>query len=133
VHDETGSERDGTAVEARVAAAAGADGAVGRVAGQVERFPGAGGWYVVRLGAARSAEVAGLARRGSVPVRVTVGSTSWDSSLMAVGDGTLFLALPAAVRLAEDLDEGDAVSARYRVRPGGRRQRAAPARRRDRW
>ena len=88
------------------------------IVGEVERFPGVGGWYVVRLGPVRSAEVSGAARRGFVPVRATVGATAWDSSLMPLGDGTLFLALPAAVRRAEDLEEGDPVRARYRLRPG---------------
>lgn len=105
----------------------------GHVVGDVERFPGVGGWYVVRLGAHGSEQVAGLARRGFVPVHVSVGSTSWDSSLMPLGDGTLFLALPAAVRRAEDLDEGDQVSARYRVRPGRPAASAPRRRRRDRW
>ena len=47
----------------------------------------------------------------------TVGATTWDTSLMPMGDETLFLALPAPVRRAEDLDDGDAVSARVRPRP----------------
>lgn len=118
----------------RVQGAAGrVEGAAGRVDGEVERLPGVGGWYVVRLGPERTAAVAPVARRGFVPVSVTVGSTSWDSSLMPLGDGTLFLALPAAVRRAEDLDEGDEVSARYRVRPGRPVATAPRSRQRDRW
>ena len=103
------------------------------VVGEVERFPGVGGWYVVRLGAERSAEALTAARRGFVPVRASVGATTWDSSLMPLGDGTLFLALPAAVRRAEDLDEGDPVRARYRLRPGRPSPTAPPPRRRDRF
>lgn len=112
-------------------------GLVEEVSGELERLPGAGGWYVVRLPHGRPTVTASWGRRGFVPVTATVGSTSWETSLMPMGDGTHFLAVPAAVRRAEDLDEGDPVSARYRSRPDPRVATPAPAQRRsparERW
>lgn len=116
----------------------------GLVAGEVERLPGVGGWHVLRLGAEHTPALRPWARRGFVPVTATLRGSTWRSSLMPMGDGTLFLALPAAVRRAEDVLEGDEVSARWQVRPAGRVPPAAPrepvpvavprgARRRDRW
>ncbi|WP_380164369.1 DUF1905 domain-containing protein [Jannaschia sp. R86511] len=101
--------------------------AVDHLTGELERLPGVGGWYVLRLGPARSQQLRAGARRGFVPVAARVGGSAWDTSLMPMGDGTLFLALPAHVRRAEAVDEGDQVRAvlRPRERP--------PAPRRGRW
>ncbi|MFC6852531.1 DUF1905 domain-containing protein [Aquipuribacter hungaricus] len=124
----------GQRVEGRVGAQV-AGQVSGEVRGQLERLAGAGGWYVVRLPPGASPAAAGWDRRGFVPVTVTVGGTEWDTSLMPMGDGTSFLALPAAVRRAEDLDEGDQVSAVYRGRPDprGTTPTPAPSTRRGRW
>lgn len=85
--------------------------------GELERLPGVGGWFVVRLDTVRTRRLRAGAPRGFVPVTATVGGSTWDTSLMPMGDGTLFLALPATVRRAEDLDEGDQVRAVVRHRP----------------
>lgn len=99
----------------------------GACAGELELLPGVGGWHVLRLGAARSEHLSVAARRGLVPVTARVGSTRWDTSLMPMGDGTLFLPFPVAVRRAEDLHDGDQVTAGLRPRPTAP-PRGAPAR-----
>jgi hypothetical protein len=87
------------------------------VTGEVDRLPGVGGWHVVRLAADRTERWRHAARRGFVPVTVELGGTTWDSSLMPMGDGTLFVAVPAQVRRGEDVVDGDEVTLRYRLRP----------------
>ena len=46
------------------------------------------------------------AQRGLIPVRVTAGNTSWDTSLMPMGDGTHFIPLSAKVRKKEGIELG---------------------------
>lgn len=99
----------------------------GACAGELELLPGVGGWHVLRLGPERSQHLSPAARRGLVPVTAVVGSTRWDTSLMPMGDGTLFLPFPVAVRRAEDLHDGDPVRAGLCPRPTAPR-RGAPAR-----
>ncbi|PID30666.1 hypothetical protein CR983_02425 [Candidatus Saccharibacteria bacterium] len=36
-------------------------------------------------------------------VRATVGSSTWDTSLLPMGDGTQFIPLPASVRCKEKI------------------------------
>ena len=57
---------------------------------------------------------------GCVPVTVTLGRTTFQTSLMPKG-GVYLVPLKAAVRRAEGIDKGDEVSLRVRV--------GAPARR----
>jgi hypothetical protein len=95
--------------------------------GELERLPGVGGWFVVRVEPTLSRRLRTGAARGFVPVTAGVGGSTWDTSLMPMGDGTLFLALPARVRRAEGLDEGDPVRASVRPRP------RTSASRRGRW
>lgn len=114
--------------EARAHATARAAQLPGRtLTGALERLPGVGGWFVVRVDADLSRRLRTGAVRGFVPVTASVGGSTWDTSLMPMGDGTLFLALPARVRRAEDLDEGDPVRAYVRPRP------RTAASRRGRW
>ncbi len=48
---------------------------------------------------------------GSIRVRVTVGKTSWDTSVFPDSkSGTYLLPVKASVRRAEGLDDGDSVS-----------------------
>ncbi len=47
---------------------------------------------------------------GAVKVHVTVGATSWSTSVFPQKDGTYVLPVKKTVRTAEALDDGDAVT-----------------------
>lgn len=53
---------------------------------------------------------------GSVPVRVRVGSTSWETSIFPSGEGAFSLPVKRAVRVAESLDVGDVVPVTLELR-----------------
>jgi len=85
------------------------------------RYPGADGWHFVSLPAEVSAEITDLtagARRGfgSVRVAVTVGATSWRTSIFPDSKaGAYLLPVKKAVRAAEHLEAGDEVRAQLKV------------------
>ena len=82
------------------------------------RYTGKAAWYFVTLPhdvADDIDEITGDTRRGfgSVRVEVTVGATSWTTSIFPDTKSESFvLPVKQAVRVAEDLDEG----ARFEVR-----------------
>ncbi len=92
------------------------------IEGEVQLFPQDGGWHYVAIPAWITEELAGLADRGVVAVRATVGQTTWDTSLLPKGDGSHFVALNTRVRQANGLDIGDAVSLRFSIRHRGQSQ-----------
>ncbi|MFC2606109.1 MAG: DUF1905 domain-containing protein [Candidatus Nanosynbacter sp.] len=51
-----------------------------------------------------------------VAVEATVGSSSWQTSLLPMGDGSQFLALPAKVRQKEQITIGDVIEVSFVVR-----------------
>lgn len=76
--------------------------------------PGEGAWHFVTMPADVSDEVRALAgpRRGfgSVRVRVTVGTTRWETSVFPNRQGAYDLPVKRAVRHAEDLVAGEVVT-----------------------
>lgn len=85
------------------------------------RYPGADGWHFVSLPAGISADITDITsgiRRGfgSVRVAVTVGSTSWRTSLFPDSKtGAYWLPVKKAVRVAEGLEVGDQVQAQLQL------------------
>ena len=80
-----------------------------------------GGWFFVRLPVETADEVRDLATGpptgfGSVPVEVTIGGSTWRTSVFPESARQTFL-LPVkkAVRTAEDLDDGDTAAVLLRV------------------
>lgn len=86
------------------------------VTGEVELFPQPGGWHYVIVPGWVTDDLSSLAERGLIPVRVAVGSTVWDTSLLPMGDGRHFIALNAQVRAANGIELGDTVTVRFRPR-----------------
>lgn len=83
---------------------------------KVVPYPGMGGWfflYVDKKQAAVIREKHAHVKKGfgSIRVRATIGKTTWDTSIFPdKRSGTYVLPLKAAVRRAEGLDGGDAVT-----------------------
>jgi hypothetical protein len=85
-----------------------------RFTGLVERFPGPGGWYFVRVDPDLTDGLP--AERGLIAVTVTIDGYTWDTSLMPLKGGTKFVPLPARVRQKRDLDVGDPVTGTFALR-----------------
>lgn len=66
-------------------------------------FPQEGGWHYVAVPQEYTDTLKPLADRGLVAVQATVGGSSWNTSLLPMGDGSQFLSLPAKVRNKEEI------------------------------
>jgi hypothetical protein len=84
--------------------------------GKVEVFPQEGGWVYVRVPDQYTEMTRGYADRGLVAITAKTGTTTWNTSLMPMGDGTHFIALSAKVRRAENIRVGDTISLSFRLR-----------------
>ena len=91
-----------------------------KVRTKVLRYKG-GSWHLAHLPVKQSAEIKGrfasTARGwGSIRVHVKIGDTEWDTSLFPDRKSKTYLfAIKAAVRKAEDLSHGDAITAHIRI------------------
>lgn len=77
-------------------------------------------WTFVNLPAEASAEIreiAGAVPRGfgSVRVTVTIGATTWKTSIFPGSDGRYALPLKKAVRTAEGIEQGDTATVRVEL------------------
>jgi len=85
------------------------------------RYPGADGWHFVSPPPEISTDITDIStgiRRGfgSVRVAVTVGSTSWRTSIFPDSKtGTYLLPVKKAVRVAERLEVGDQIKAQLEI------------------
>lgn len=86
------------------------------VTGEVEIFPQQGGWHYIGMPENYTEITQDYADRGVVAITATVGETSWDTSLLPKGDGTLFIALNAKVRKKEKIDVGDTITVSFHLR-----------------
>ena len=76
-------------------------------------------WYFVSVDKAISAEIKAKAMRkvgfSFVPVEVTVGETTWRTTLFPTKEGPYILALKKMVRQKEDIRVNDVITAKFRL------------------
>lgn len=87
-----------------------------RIKGNVNIFPQKGGWIYIRVPTKITKELLHRADRGLIPIEATVGRTSWNTSLMPMGDGTHFIALNAKVRNKENIEVGKTIPVSFELR-----------------
>jgi len=83
---------------------------------KVEFFDRVNGWHYVSVPMKISKPVEHLADRGLIAVTASIGSSSWPTSLLPMGDGTHFIPLPAKVRTKEKLSLGATVEVSFETR-----------------
>lgn len=86
-------------------------------------YPGeSANWHFLTVSKEVSAEIKektkGLRKGfGSVPVEVTIGKTTWETSIFPDSkSGTFLLPVKASVRRAEDIYEGEKISFAIKLR-----------------
>ena len=82
----------------------------------VKLFEREKGWYYVPVPSELSKPIEHLAERGLIAVTAKTGNSSWQTSLLPMGDGTHFIALPAKIRSKEKLMLGSEVSVSFEIR-----------------
>ena len=83
------------------------------VSGEVKRFPGKMGWHYVELPEGLSTDLRPLIADlwpALLRAQFSLGDTTWESSIMPIKDGPLFIALPAKVRRSASIAEGQQIS-----------------------
>jgi len=85
------------------------------VKGTVQIFPQQGGWIYVSV-PKKLSELAKGMKWGLVPITAQVGKTSWNTSLLPMGDGTHFIPLNAKVRKKEDIAVPDTIRLLFKLR-----------------
>jgi hypothetical protein len=83
--------------------------------GEVKIFPKKGGWVYLPIKQSYDDLNIKKPRWGLVPATITIGKTTWKKSLLPFGDGTLFIALNAKVRKAEDIKIGDIINVTFEI------------------
>lgn len=76
-----------------------------------------GTWWFVHVPTEVRRAFRHLERRGHVPVRVTIGGSSWAASLMPWADGSAQVVVDARVRAREGLALGDELEVLVEPRP----------------
>ena len=84
-----------------------------RFTGKVFKYPGMAAWHFVTLPKKESADIKAHAPKragwGAVKISVTVGKTTWDTSIFPTKEGVYLLPLKASVRKHEDIYDGDTI------------------------
>ena len=83
---------------------------------KVELFERDKGWYYVPVPTEMSKPLEHLADRGLIAITAKVGNSQWKTSLLPMGDGTHFIALPAKVRYKEKLVLGSELDISFELR-----------------
>jgi len=85
-------------------------------AAKVDFFDREMGWHYVAVPTDLSEPLLHLADRGLIAVTAYVGRSSWPTSLLPMGDGTHFIALPAKVRAREEISLGAQIEVSFETR-----------------
>lgn len=83
------------------------------VSNTVKRFPGKYGWHYIELDEELSEDLRPMSKSlwpALLRASFSINGTKWESSIMPIKDGPLFIALPAKIRKAENIELGDSVS-----------------------
>jgi hypothetical protein len=80
---------------------------------EVKLFKREMGWHYVSVPEELSKPLEHLADRGLIAVTANIGSSSWQTSLLPMGDGTHFIALPAKVRSKENISLGNEIEVSF--------------------
>lgn len=90
------------------------------IEGTLWKYQGTAAWYFLSTTKAQGVQIKAQEKRrlgwGSVPVRATIGTSTWDTSIFPSKEGPYLLPIKAAVRKAEALEEGVQVTARCVLR-----------------
>lgn len=82
----------------------------------VEIFPMDNPWIYVSVPKKYVQLFADFMDRGLVAITATLGGSTWSTSLMPKGDGTLFIPLSAKIRKKENIDVGDTITINFELR-----------------
>lgn len=83
------------------------------VRGKVQIFALENPWIYVAVPKEYTAMFNDIAERGLVAITVTLGSSTWNTSLMPMGDGTQFIPLSKKVRTKEGIEVGDCIELHF--------------------
>ncbi|MEM7332373.1 MAG: DUF1905 domain-containing protein [Chloroflexota bacterium] len=84
--------------------------------GIVEIFPQEGGWVYIQSPLNYSDLFKPFEERGLVAITANVGQSSWKTSLLPKGDGSHFIALPKKIRQKEQIQVGDQLRVKFKLR-----------------
>ena len=88
--------------------------------GTLWKYQGKAAWYFLTLPKKLSKEIKEADTKrpgwGSIRVGVTIGKTSWDTSIFPSNEIGYVLPVKAAVRKKEAIDEGDTVKVKMQIK-----------------
>lgn len=93
-----------------------------KIRSKVFKYPGMAAWYFIGVPKKQSEEIRkrfGPRARGwgSLPIQVTIGTTSWKTSIFPdKKSGTYLLPLKADVRRKEAIDDGETVTVTIEIK-----------------
>lgn len=91
------------------------------ITGKARIYPGLAGWHFIYVGKKESEAIKMRHDKkrtgfGYVPVSVTLGKSTWKTTLFpSKKEGVYLLAIKAGIRKQEGVDEGDTITVRCRV------------------
>lgn len=89
-----------------------------RIQGKVWRYPGPAGWYFVNTGPKVAREIRFFEDLqkvgwGYIKVSAQLGGTRWETTLFPTKEKDFLLAIKAAVRKSEGIEEGDVLEVSF--------------------